>query len=162
MNKLAPKDYFQPHSIPKATQESKEYTIFLKRTLSKFLESSDLEWDELLSFACYCYNIFPSNSGPEAPCSLMFGHEPAEGWLTHLNYCSRYYRDDKGNIIVAELHKLWKHDAAYLKEIHNRKDDYTPFKPENNTKFKIGQQWLKTMPVRLLSLIFWMDYRVLK
>ena len=27
---------------------------FLKRTLTEFLESNDLEWDELLPFACYC------------------------------------------------------------------------------------------------------------
>ena len=27
---------------------------FLKRKLTKFLECSDLEWDELLPFTCYC------------------------------------------------------------------------------------------------------------
>ena len=42
---------------------------FFKRTLSKFLESSDLEWDELLSFVCYCYNIFPSSNETEPPFS---------------------------------------------------------------------------------------------
>ena len=36
---------------------------FLKRTLTKFLDNSNLEWDELLPFACYCYNIFPSSNG---------------------------------------------------------------------------------------------------
>ena len=52
---------------------------FLKRTLTKFLESSDLKWDKLLPFACYCYNIFPGNNGTEPPFFFMFGHEPAEG-----------------------------------------------------------------------------------
>ena len=34
----------------------------LKWTLIKWLERIDLEWDELLPFACYCYNIFPSSN----------------------------------------------------------------------------------------------------
>ena len=70
----------------------------------------------------------------------MFGHEPAEGQLTHLNNCSRYYRDNNGEIILAEFHKLWKHHPAYLKDIHYRKDDSKPCKPRNNTKFEIGQK----------------------
>ena len=45
---------------------------FLKRTLTKFLDSSHLAWDEL-PFACYCYNIFPGSNGPECPFFLMFG-----------------------------------------------------------------------------------------
>ena len=36
---------------------------FLKRTLAKFLECSESEWDELLPFVCYCYNIIPSSNG---------------------------------------------------------------------------------------------------
>ena len=42
---------------------------FLKRTLNIFLVSSDLEWDELLLFECYCYNIFPSCNGTKPPFS---------------------------------------------------------------------------------------------
>ena len=67
----------------------------------------------------------PSSHGIELPFFLIFGHEPAEGHLTHLNNCSRYYRDNKGKIILAELHKLWKHHAAYLKDICYRNDDYS-------------------------------------
>ena len=32
---------------------------FLKRTLTKFLSSSDAEWDEILPFVCYCFNTTP-------------------------------------------------------------------------------------------------------
>ena len=46
---------------------------FLKLTLTKFLDSSDLEWDELLPFTCYCYNIYPSSNATESPFFLMFG-----------------------------------------------------------------------------------------
>ena len=135
---LASKEYFLTHVTPKATQELKNLHNFLKRTLAKFLESSGLEWDEL-PFACYCFHILLRSNWAEPPFSLMHGHEPAEGQLTHLNNCSRYSGDNKGQTILAELHKLWKHHAAYLKEICNRKDDCTPSEPTNNSKFKIRQ-----------------------
>ena len=53
----------------------------------------------------------------------MFDNEPAEGQLAHLNNFNGYYRDCKSKIILAELHKLLKHHAAYIMEICNRKDD---------------------------------------
>ena len=68
----------------------------LKWILAKFLESRNLEWDALLPFACYCYNMFPSSNGTESPFFPMFGWNPAEGWLTHLNNGSRYYGNNKG------------------------------------------------------------------
>ena len=101
---------------------------FLKKTFIKFLESSDLEWDELLQFVCYCYNIFSRCNITKPQFFLMFGHEPAESQLAHCNNCSRYYRDRKGKIILAELKKLWKQHAAYLKQTCSRQDDYTPSK----------------------------------
>ena len=69
----------------------------------------------------------------------MFGFGHAESQLAYLNNCSRYYTDNSGKIILAKLHKLWKHHAAYLKDIHYKKDDSKPCKPRNKTKFEIGQ-----------------------
>ena len=80
--------------------------------------------------------------------SLCLCCELAEGWLTHLNNSSRYYEDNKDKIILAELHKMWKHYVVYLKEICTRKDDYTPSKPKNNTKCEIG--W--TVMVKIMSI----------
>ena len=78
---------------------------FLKWTLTKFLETNDLEWDDLLQFACYCYNIFStcynifsSRNYTEQPFSLIFRWDPAEEWLTHLNTCSRYYGNNMGKV----------------------------------------------------------------
>ena len=76
--------------------------------LTKYLECSDLEWDELLPFTCWCYSIFPRSNGTKPTFFLTFGCEPVEGWLTHLNSCSRYYGDNKGKLIFTELHKLWE------------------------------------------------------
>ena len=51
---------------------------------------------------------------------------------------SNQYRDNKGKIILTEVHKLRIHHAAYLRDICNRKDDCTPLKPINNAKLKNG------------------------
>ena len=73
---------------------------FLKQTLTKFLESSKLGYDDLLPCAWYCYNIFPGSNGTESPFFLMFRCDLAEGWLTHINNYSRYYgnKREKNNI----------------------------------------------------------------
>ena len=55
VNNLAERDYFPTCSTLKATLELRMCTIFLKRILTRFLESSDLEWDELLLFTYNCY-----------------------------------------------------------------------------------------------------------
>ena len=91
---------------------------FLKRTLTKFLDNNNLEMDDLLPFACYCYNIFPGSNGTESPFFLMFGWDPAEGCLPHLNNSSRYYSTNEGNIVLEELHKLLKHHINHFREIH--------------------------------------------
>ena len=92
----------------------------------------------------------------------MFGCESAEGWLTSLNNCSRQYRDNMGKIILAELHKLWKHHAAYLKDIHHRKDHSIPCKPRSTTKFEIGQAVVVTNHTHHASKPkYLMDYRIL-
>ena len=117
----------------------------------------------MLPFACYCYNIFPRSNGTKPPFYLLFGHEPAKGWLTHVHTCSRYYGDNKGKIILAQLYKLWKHHAAYLKEIHNRKDDYTPPNLQITLTLKIGQAvMVRNHAHQTLQPKYLMHYRVLK
>ena len=84
---------------PQGNSRADNVHNFLKRILTKFVDSSNSELDELLSFACYCYNIFPSTNGAEPPFHLMFGCKPTGGQLTHLNSCSRYYGDNNGETI---------------------------------------------------------------
>ena len=83
--------------------------------------------------------------------------------LIHLNNCSRYYGNNKGKIILAVFHKLWKYHAAYIRDIHNRKDDFSPSKPTNNAKFKIGQAVIvRNHACLTLEPKYLTDYRVLK
>ena len=72
---------------------------FLKITITKFLGSSDLEWNELLPFTCYYYIIFPSTNNTKYPFFLMFGWDPAEGQLSHLTTAISIMEPMGGNSI---------------------------------------------------------------
>ena len=134
---------------------------FLKRTLTKFLDSSDLEWDEL-PFACYCYNIYPSSSGTESPFALIFGCNPA-GHLTHLNKSNRYYVTNEGKIVLEELHKLWKHHAKHIRQLCQRNEHKDQQINKHNPKFEIGQPvMVKNHVCHTFETKYLLDYRELK
>ena len=66
-NQLGIKRIFSNLFHPQGNSRTENMHKFLKRTLTKFFKSSDLEWDELLLLACYYYNIFPKSNGTEPP-----------------------------------------------------------------------------------------------
>ena len=111
---------------------------FPKRAITKFMDSSDPEWDELLPCTCYCCNIIPSSTCTESPFFLMFGWDPAEGHLTYLNN-KRYYGTNEGKIVLEELHKLGKHHAKHLRELYQRNEHKDQQINKNNPKLEIGQ-----------------------
>ena len=79
----------------------------LHLTLTKFLSSSDAEWDKVLPFACYCFNSTPTSNDLESLFFLMHGRDPLERCAGLL--CSgdtRYVGDEKGLILFTELRKL--------------------------------------------------------
>ena len=60
---------------PQVNSRIENVHYFLKRTLTKFLDSSNLDWDELIPFSCYYYNIFLGRNGTEPPFYLIKDHE---------------------------------------------------------------------------------------
>ena len=103
--------------------------------LTKCLDSSDLEWDELPHLVLL-YHICSSN-GIESPVFLMFGWDPAGGCPTHLNNNNRYYGTNEGKIVLEELNKLWKHHTQYLRQLHQRNKQKDQQINKNNPKFEI-------------------------
>ena len=128
---------------------------FHKRTLNKFLDSSNLEWDELLPFACYCYNIFLGSNGTELPFTLFLAINQQKADICTSTIAADI-TETTGKIKLARFHNLWKNYAAYFKGIHYRKYGSKPCKPRNNTKFEIGQiKLLKHMHFMCLDLGTW-------
>ena len=52
--------YSNPYR-PQGNSRIENVHNFLKRTLTKFLSSSDTKWDKVLPFACYCFNSTPTS-----------------------------------------------------------------------------------------------------
>ena len=90
---------------------------FPKRTLTKFLSSTDAEWDKIQPFACYCFITTPTGDDLESRFFLVHGRDLLEGCTGLLGKGSiRYLGDDKGLILFAETHMLWSAHAKALEE----------------------------------------------
>ena len=136
---------------------------FLKRTLTKFLYSSDLEWDEIPPFTCYSCNIFPSSNCTEYPFFLMFGWDPAEGHLSHHNNSKRYYRSNLWKIVFEETSPIMEAPYKTCKRTAPKKWAHTPRNNMKNPKFEIGQPVMVMHHVHhIFEPKYLLDYRELK
>ena len=90
---------------------------FLKRTLTKFLSSSDAKRDRILPFAFYCFNSTPTADDLESLFFLIHGRDLLEVHARLLGSGNiGYLSNDKGFILFAELCKLWLTHAKSLQE----------------------------------------------
>ena len=135
---------------------------YLKRKLTKFLSSTDAEWDKILPVACYSFNTTPTANDLESPFFLVHGRDPLEGHTRLLGKGNiRYLGNDKGLILFAEICKLW---SAHAKALHeNRELKMDKVKKNKYFKahsFKIGQLIAIMNHIRN-TFEFISDYRVL-
>ena len=79
LKQLGIKHIFSNPYRPQCNSHIENVHNFLKRTLTKFLSSSDAEWDKILPFACYCFNMTPTADDLESPFFLIHGRDPLEG-----------------------------------------------------------------------------------
>ena len=105
--------YSNPY-YPKGKSRIENVHNFLKYTIVKFTYGNQLEWDDTLPVAMYCFYIAPSVDDLESQFDLVNGRDPLEGRLSNLqNYC-RYVGDQPGQLAVQELRKMWKLPARLL------------------------------------------------
>ena len=131
----------------------------------KFLSSLDAEWDDILPFACYCFNTMPTADKMESPFFLVYSRDPVEGHTGLLGKNDiRHLGDDKGLILFAEICKLWLAHAKALQENRQLRTD----RVERNKNFKahdfkIGQPIVVENRLRnTFESKFIADYRVLE
>ena len=85
--------------------------------LTKFLSTTDAEWDRILLFACYCFNTTCTADDLESPFLLVHGRDQLEGQTRILGPGNiRYLGDHKGLILFAEICKSWSANAKSLQE----------------------------------------------
>ena len=141
LKQLGIKCIFSNPYRPQGNSHIKNVHKFLKRTLTKFLSSLDAEWDRVLPFACYCFNLTPTADDLESLFFLIHGRDLLEGHAGLLGSGNiRYLGSDKGLILFTKLHKLWLIHAKCLQENRLLKTEIVErnknFKSHN---FKVGQ-----------------------
>ena len=136
---------------------------FLKRTLTKFLSSSDAKWDKVLPFTCYCFNLTPTTDNLESLFFLIHGRDPLEGCAgLSCSGDTRYMGNEKGLILFVKLRKLCLPLAKNLQE--NRLLKTNTLECNKNFKshhFIVGQ--LIAVKIHLKSMFnpkFISDYRI--
>ena len=75
--------YSNPY-YPKGNGRIENMHNFLKCTIAKFRYGNQLEWDDTLPLATYCFNITPLVNDLEYFFYLVHGRDPLEGRLSSL------------------------------------------------------------------------------
>ena len=156
--------YSNPY-VPQGNSCIENVHNFLKRTLTKFLSSSDAEWDKILPFACYCFNSTQTADALESPFFLIHGRDPLEGCAGLLGSGNiRYMGNDKGLILFAKLHKLWLSHAKSLQENRLLKTEALQHnKHFKSHEFKVGQLVAGKNHLRnMFDTRFISDYKIAK
>ena len=83
--------------------------------------------------------------------------------MSHLNNSIRYYDTNEGNIVLKELHKLWKHHTIHLREMYQRNTQEDVPSCKNNPKFQVGQPVMfRNHAHHTFELKYLPDYQVLQ
>ena len=83
-NSLGIKHIYNHPPYPKGNIRIENMYNFLKCTIMKFTYGSQLEWDDTLPPAMYCFNITPSVDDLESPFYLVYSTDPLESRLSSL------------------------------------------------------------------------------
>ena len=115
LKQLGIKHIFSNPYRPQGNSHIENVHNFLKRTLTKFLSSSDAEWNRILPFACYCFNMTLTADDLEILFLLIHGRDQLDGHTRLLGPGSiRYLGDNKGLILFTKLCRLW---SAHTKSL---------------------------------------------
>ena len=136
---------------------------FIKHTISKFLHSSTLEWDDILPIAAYIYNNASTVNDLESPFFLVFDRDPLKCRLSHLqNYCM-YVRTEPEQLAVDKPKCMWRLHAELLHNSRQTKDPVEERKFDKASDLKIGQLVLiKNHTASTFQPKYLADHRVIK
>ena len=114
----------------------------LKRSISKYIDLLDVEWDRCLNLATYAFNISPSSDNCSSPYYIVYSKEPIDAELKELEELHRYTGTNCGLKRLQQLGEIWKNHADELRRIRihraRKRDMYAKTLP----KYKVGTQVL--------------------
>ena len=76
--------------FPKRNSRLENLHALLKRSINKYIDILDIEWDKCLNLATYAFNISPSSDNCSSPYYIVYGKEPIDAELKELKELHRY------------------------------------------------------------------------
>ena len=76
--------------FPRGNSRLENSHTLLKRSISKYIDLLDVEWDRCLNLATHAFNISPSSDNCSSPYFIVYGKEPIYTELKELEELHRY------------------------------------------------------------------------
>ena len=81
LNRLNTEHKFTTVYFPRGNSRLENLHALLKRSISKYIDILDVEWDKSLNLATYAFNISPSSDNCSSPYYVVYGKEPIDAEL---------------------------------------------------------------------------------
>ena len=101
--------------FPRGNSRLENSHALLKRSISKYINLLDVEWDRCLNLATYAFNISPSSDNCSSSYYIVYGKEPINAELKELEELHRYTGTNCGLKYLQQLSKIWKTHADELR-----------------------------------------------
>ena len=101
--------------FPRGNSRLENSHALLKRSVSKYIDLLDVEWDRCLNLATYAFNISPSSDNCSSPYYIVYGKEPIDAELKELEELHRYTGTNCGLKCLQQLLEIWKNHADELR-----------------------------------------------
>ena len=101
--------------FPRGNSRLENLHALLKRSVSKYIDILDVEWDKCLNLATYAFNILPSSDNCSSSYYVVYGKEPIDAELKELKELHRYTGINCGLKYLQQLNENWKNNADKLR-----------------------------------------------
>ena len=115
LNRLNTEHKFTTVYFPRGNSRLENLHALLKRSISKYIDILDIEWDKCLNLAMYAFNISPSSDNCSSPYYIVYGKEPIDAELKELKELHRYTGINCGLKQLQQLNEIWKNHAEELR-----------------------------------------------
>ena len=102
-------------NFPRGNLRLENSHALLKRSISKYIDLLDVEWDRCLNLATYAFNISPSSDNCSNPHYIVYGKESIDTEVRELEELHRYTGTNCGLKCLQQLNEIWKNHADELR-----------------------------------------------
>ena len=138
LNRLNTEHRFTTVYFPRGNSRLENSHTLLKRSISKYIDILDIEWDKCLNLATYDFNISPSSDNCSSLYYIVYGKEPIDAELRELKELHRYTGINCGLKCLQQLNKIWRSHADKLRRLRihraRKRDKYAKMLP----RYKVG------------------------